>query len=453
MRFGAASVAVRCCSSARPAKRSTISRATLRRKPARRSDCIGSACGSSRRASRPSTSPAADSLRRAVWRWRRWRRTPPSRSRSTRRSITCSRSPTSALSAGRWRRPCANLRHADADVDHARAARPERPGRRAARAALRPASRRRRARGRRSALSHRGKGRAGGRRRHRGRAARWLCSSLLDLAVTDEATLDVVAALAGRAGETLATVPEGDDRTLAALRRLPGAVETAAPVCERRPRTRWIASGASCSLPTIRRPPGAAPDSPDLTFFSAPGEGREGGSRSHAPSWRKRPAACLSIGWRCCCGRPACTPDCSRRRSTAPVSGRGSPGAPASPILPGAHSWRCLPVRRNASPPGASRSTSPLDRCPGSTPAAGRRVIGAVGYRPTALPRRPRVRRRRRFSISSRNPRPAWMTPGRIDPTATTSRSSRERFARRPAGSGCWSNRRSSAAGIAGSGG
>ena len=97
---------------------------------------------------------------------------------------------------------------------------------------------------------------------------------LLDVAVTDEATLDVVAALAGRAGETLATVPEGDDRTLAALRRLPGAVETAAPAAE----------PAADPVDRVRRflfasgdppPAGDAADSPALTFFSAPGEGRE----------------------------------------------------------------------------------------------------------------------------------------------------------------------------------
>ena len=97
---------------------------------------------------------------------------------------------------------------------------------------------------------------------------------LLDVAVTDEATLDVVAALAGRAAETLATVPAGDERTLAALRRLPGAVEAAAPA----------AGPAADPLDRVRRflfapddPPPAddAADSPGLTFFSAPGEGRE----------------------------------------------------------------------------------------------------------------------------------------------------------------------------------
>ena len=97
---------------------------------------------------------------------------------------------------------------------------------------------------------------------------------LLDVAVTDEATFDVVAALAGRAAETLVTVPAGDDRTLAALRRLPGAVLTAAPA----------AGSAAGPLDRVRRflfdpgdpPPAGDPgDSPSLTFFSAPGEGRE----------------------------------------------------------------------------------------------------------------------------------------------------------------------------------
>ena len=96
---------------------------------------------------------------------------------------------------------------------------------------------------------------------------------LLDVAVTDEATLDVVAALAGRAGETLATVPEGDDRTLSALRRLPGAAEIAAPA----------ADAAADPVDRVRRflfasddpPPADAADSPALTFLSAPGEGRE----------------------------------------------------------------------------------------------------------------------------------------------------------------------------------
>ena len=99
---------------------------------------------------------------------------------------------------------------------------------------------------------------------------------LLDVAVTDEAAFDVVSALAGRAAATLATVPAGDDRTRAALRRLPGASETVAPA----------AGPAADPLDRVRHflfapgdpppPPAAgAADSPALTFFSAPGEGRE----------------------------------------------------------------------------------------------------------------------------------------------------------------------------------
>ena len=96
---------------------------------------------------------------------------------------------------------------------------------------------------------------------------------LVDVAVTDEAALDVVSALAGRAAETLATVPAGDDRTLAALRRLQGAAEAAAP-----------AGPATHPLDRVRRflfetgdppPAGDADDAAALTFFSAPGEGRE----------------------------------------------------------------------------------------------------------------------------------------------------------------------------------
>ena len=97
---------------------------------------------------------------------------------------------------------------------------------------------------------------------------------LLDVAVRDEATLELVAALAARASRVLATTPAGDDRTLAALRRLPGAVE--AP--------RAAGSGTTDDLARVRRylfepadvpatEPRAA--SPDVHFFSAPGEGRE----------------------------------------------------------------------------------------------------------------------------------------------------------------------------------
>lgn len=98
---------------------------------------------------------------------------------------------------------------------------------------------------------------------------------LLDVAVADEATLDVVGALAGRAAETLVTVPAGDDHTRAALRRLPGAVETPALPPQEPP---------AQPLDRVRRflfdtedppPAGDAAAASSVTFFSAPGEGRE----------------------------------------------------------------------------------------------------------------------------------------------------------------------------------
>ena len=97
---------------------------------------------------------------------------------------------------------------------------------------------------------------------------------LLDVAVADEATLELIAALAARASRVLATVPTGDYRTLAALRRLPGATESA------------DADGRSARRPLarVRRFLFAADNPPafdeatgplDVTFFSAPGEERE----------------------------------------------------------------------------------------------------------------------------------------------------------------------------------
>lgn len=97
---------------------------------------------------------------------------------------------------------------------------------------------------------------------------------LLDVAVADEATLDVVGALTGRAAETLATVPAGDERTLAALRRLPGASDAPA----------HPADAPAHPLERVRRFLFDAEDPPPLddaavssavSFFSAPGEGRE----------------------------------------------------------------------------------------------------------------------------------------------------------------------------------
>ena len=106
---------------------------------------------------------------------------------------------------------------------------------------------------------------------------------LLDVAVADEATFSLVSAIAEHASRLLITVPAGDERTLAALHRLPSA--------------EWVADDAAGdepsvdSLDRVQRYLFAATDppiAPDLSqddarssrpaavdFFSAPGEGRE----------------------------------------------------------------------------------------------------------------------------------------------------------------------------------
>ena len=99
---------------------------------------------------------------------------------------------------------------------------------------------------------------------------------LLDVAVRDEATLSFVGALAERAARVLATVPAGDERTLAALHRLADAREEPSHSAE----------GAVAALERVRdylftpaappQLPGPLPDeSSAVLFFSAPGEGRE----------------------------------------------------------------------------------------------------------------------------------------------------------------------------------
>ncbi len=103
---------------------------------------------------------------------------------------------------------------------------------------------------------------------------------LLDVAVPDEAEFDFVAAVAGRAATVLATVPAGDARTLAALRRLPDAevIETAAredptdepPARDALDRVRRYLFGSQDPPPAD-----AGSDAGALTFFSAPGESRE----------------------------------------------------------------------------------------------------------------------------------------------------------------------------------
>jgi CRISPR/Cas system-associated exonuclease Cas4 (RecB family) len=98
---------------------------------------------------------------------------------------------------------------------------------------------------------------------------------LLDVPVRDEATLELVGALASRAVRLVATVPAGDDRTRAALGELPLA--TVESIDEPLPATAPLARVRQRLFETIE--PDAAQLPPDagagVTLFSAPGEARE----------------------------------------------------------------------------------------------------------------------------------------------------------------------------------
>ena len=100
---------------------------------------------------------------------------------------------------------------------------------------------------------------------------------LLDVAVTHDATLDFVATLADRASSVLATVPAGDDRTLAALRGLPAAVEEvdAGGDAARSPAEPLSRVQHFLFAPADPPPAEDAAAEPALRFFSAPGESRE----------------------------------------------------------------------------------------------------------------------------------------------------------------------------------
>ena len=98
---------------------------------------------------------------------------------------------------------------------------------------------------------------------------------LLDVPVRDEATLELVGALASRAVRLVATVPAGDDRTRAALGGLPLA--TVESIDEPLPATAPLARVRQRLFETIE--PDAVQLPPDagagVTLFSAPGEARE----------------------------------------------------------------------------------------------------------------------------------------------------------------------------------
>ena len=98
---------------------------------------------------------------------------------------------------------------------------------------------------------------------------------LLDVPVHDRATRDLVAALAGRSTRLLATVPQGDERTRAALARLPH--DEAAPPAD--------AAGADTPLARVRNrlfepiatpdPEGAGSAGAGVSFRSTPGGARQ----------------------------------------------------------------------------------------------------------------------------------------------------------------------------------
>ena len=97
---------------------------------------------------------------------------------------------------------------------------------------------------------------------------------LLDVPVHDRAARDLVAALAGRATRLLATVPRGDDRTWAALSRLPHA--EAAPAGPAGPDTPLARVRTRLFEPiAVPEAEDAGPAGDEVSLFSAPGESRE----------------------------------------------------------------------------------------------------------------------------------------------------------------------------------
>ena len=98
---------------------------------------------------------------------------------------------------------------------------------------------------------------------------------LLDVPVHDRAARGFVAALAGRSGRLLATVPQGDDRTWAALSRLPHS--EAAPQGDPAEPDTPLARVRTRLFEPIAPPEreAAGPAGGGVSLFSAPGESRE----------------------------------------------------------------------------------------------------------------------------------------------------------------------------------
>ncbi len=98
---------------------------------------------------------------------------------------------------------------------------------------------------------------------------------LLDVAVRDEATRELVWALCDRAFQSMATAPEGDDRSVSALSAVPRVRRVPQP----------DGPGSSDDLDRVRRylfasqhlpdPRPALDQDPEVRVFSAPGESRE----------------------------------------------------------------------------------------------------------------------------------------------------------------------------------
>ena len=99
---------------------------------------------------------------------------------------------------------------------------------------------------------------------------------LLDVAVHDAATFLLIRALSRRASRVLATVPAGDVRTIAALKGLPGVQldrrDADGPTTASLARVRQYLFASATPPPEAPTPPDTRPD---VSFFSAPGEGRE----------------------------------------------------------------------------------------------------------------------------------------------------------------------------------